>query len=88
MKVFIEHANSGYRCNQLGYWTCDGNSWHDFKAFLAALQLCAQRNLANARILVVQDNGAEVRLNIPDDVEFGFPSFYQPFTATVNAPPP
>src|SRR5687767_5590022 len=45
---------SRYRCDQLGYWTADIKRWHDFKAFLPAIDLWVQRNLANAQILVVQ----------------------------------
>ena len=77
MKVFIEHAFSGYRADQLGYWTLDKGRWHDFKVFLAALQLCAQRNLANAQILVIQDDGLEVRLDLPSSAEFDIAYSYR-----------
>ena len=75
MKIFVEHIPTRDRCDQLGRWTDDKNRWHDCKAFLPALQLCAQRNLADARILVVLDDGPEVRLDIPDDTEFAFSFF-------------
>jgi hypothetical protein len=77
MKVFIEHAFSGYRADQLGYWTLDKSRWHDFRVFLAALELCAQRNLANAQILVIQDDGLEVRLDLPSGAEFDGAFSYQ-----------
>ena len=79
MKVFVEHAPSRYRCDQLGYWTADIKRWHDFKAFLPAIDLWVQRNLANAQILVVQDDGVEVRLDLPCDTEFGSPTWLQSF---------
>jgi hypothetical protein len=80
MRVFLEHAPSRRRCDQLGYYTADIKRWHDFKAFIPALQLCAQRHLANTQILVVQEDGVEVRLDLPDDTEFSFPSLFQPFS--------
>ena len=75
MKIFVEHVPTQHRCDQLGRWTADKNRWHDCKAFLPALQLCAQRNLADAQLLVIQDDGPEVRLDIPDDTEFAFSLF-------------
>jgi hypothetical protein len=82
VKVFIEHAGSGFRCDQLGYWTRATERWHDFKAFLPALQLYGQRNLASAQILVIQEDGTEVRRDLPMDGEFSGPfSMASPQTA-------
>lgn len=72
MKIFLEHAPTQHRCDQLGRWTADQKRWHDCKAFLPALQLCAKRSLVNAQILVIQEDGVEVRLDLPDDTEFAF----------------
>jgi len=71
MKVFLEHISSQRRSDQLGHWTADANRWHNFKSFFPALQFGAEHNLLDARILVIQDDGVEVRLDFPDAAEFG-----------------
>lgn len=74
MRIFLQHAETGYYLTTLGLWAVDIEEGHDFQHSQAALEYVGNHSLNDVHLVVNFPDGESVVLPLPVAITPGEPA--------------